>query len=192
MRSASAAIARSASPSLSSRSVDVARTIAIRSASLAVLINGNFNALKLLSTSRECAAMADGYTSTGKITPEWWINAIARGKAFRREYAHEDEWATWQRWYRGVWDKRILPSNVYFKLMRTLIPRIYYRNPSVSLTPSKPGIENMLLAKLLERADNKLIDVLGVKGQMKKAVQHGIMFGTGGLRLGYGAEFTPT
>ena len=37
--------------------------------------------------------------------------------------------------------KGILPSNVYFKMLRTLIPRVYYRNPSVSLTPKKPGLE---------------------------------------------------
>lgn len=134
----------------------------------------------------------DGYTSSGKPVPGYWIEAVAKGKTFRKVYAHEESWPTWRRWYRGEWRPDILPSNVYFKMMRTLIPRIYYRNPSVSITPSKPGIENMLLSKLLERADNKLIDVMGVKGQMKKAVQHGVMFGTGGLRLGFGAEHTPT
>ncbi len=136
--------------------------------------------------------MADGYTSTGKPVPEWWIGQVSRGKAFRSQYAHEPEWATWRRWYRGEWNPKILPSNVYFKTIRTLIPRIYYRNPSVSITPSKPGIENLLLCKLLERADNKLLEVMGFKEQMKRAVQHAVMFGTGGLRLGYGAEFTPT
>src|SRR5712671_5376202 len=126
--------------------------------------------------------MADGYTSSGKPVPEWWIAAVSKGKQFRKMYAHEESWATWRRWYRGEWDPRILPSNVYFKTMRTLIPRIYYRNPSVSLTPSKPGLENMLLAKIMERADNKLIDTMGLKQQMKRAVQHGVMFGTGMIR----------
>jgi hypothetical protein len=134
----------------------------------------------------------DGYTSAGKPIPQFWIEAVAKGKTFRRTYAHEESWPMWRRWYRGEWQPTILPSNVYFKMMRTLVPRIYYRNPSVSLTPSKPGVENMLLSKLLERADNKLIDVMGVKQQMKRAVQHAVMFGTGGLRLGFGAEFTPT
>jgi hypothetical protein len=136
--------------------------------------------------------MADGYTSGGKPIPEYWIGQVTKGKQFRSQYAHEPEWPTWRRWYRGEWNPRILPSNVYFKTMRTLIPRVYYRNPSVSLTPSKPGLENLLLCKLLERADNKLIDVMGLKEQMKHAVQHSCMFGTGFIRLGYGAEFTPT
>jgi hypothetical protein len=33
---------------------------------------------------------------------------------------------------------------------------------------------------------------MDTKSQMKRAVQNGVMFGTGALRLGYGAEFTPT
>lgn len=136
--------------------------------------------------------MADGYTSAGKPIPEWWIREIHKGKSFRRLYAHEDSWPQWRKWYRGEWSPSILPSNVYFKMMRTLIPRVYYRNPSVSITASIPGVENMLFAKIIERADNKLLDILGVKAQMKKAVQNGCMFGLGALRLGYGAEFTPT
>jgi hypothetical protein len=138
------------------------------------------------------ADRSDGYTDGGTIVPQWWINQVERGKAFRRDYAHEERWNDWRRWYRGQWRKGILPSNVYFKMLRTLIPRVYYRNPSVSITPTKPGIEYMLLAKLLERADNKLLDVMGVKEQMKRAVQLTTMFGTSAMRLGYGAEFTPT
>lgn len=134
----------------------------------------------------------DGYTSRGKLDVGYWIGEVQRGKKWRGEVANEASWTMWRRWYRGKWDADILPSNLYFKVMRTLIPRIYFRNPSVSLTPSKPGLENILLAKILERVDNKLINVLGVKDQMKAAVQNACMFGTGGLRLGYGAEYTPT
>lgn len=134
----------------------------------------------------------DGYTSSGKVVPEWWVREVNRGKAFRKDYAQEERWDDWRRWYRGRWRKGILPSNVYFKMIRTLVPRVYYRNPSVSITPKKPGFDQLLLAKLLERADNSLIDIMGVKQQMKRAVLWAIMFGTSGLRLGYGAEFTPT
>jgi hypothetical protein len=121
----------------------------------------------------------DGYTSSGRPIPQWWIGEINKGKKFRREWACEAQWDDWRRMYRGRWKPGILPSNIFFKMLRTMVPRIYYRNPSVSLTPSKPGFENMLLTKLIERADNKLIDLMDVKGQMKRAVQHGIMFGTG-------------
>jgi hypothetical protein len=134
----------------------------------------------------------DGYTRGGKIVPEWWIREINKGRSFRKTYAQEERWDDWRRWYRGQWRRGILPSNIYFKMLRTLVPRVYYRNPSVSITPKKPGFDQLLLAKLLERADNTLIDLMGVKKQMKRAVLWSTMFGTSGLRLGYGAEFTPT
>lgn len=136
--------------------------------------------------------MADGYTSGGTIVPEYWVREVHRGKQYRKSYAKEDRWIDWRRWYRGDWRKGILPSNVYFKMIRTLVPRVYFRNPSVSITAKKPGPEQQLLAKLIERVDNTLLDSMGIKGQMKKAVLWTTMFGTSGLKLGYGAEFTPT
>jgi hypothetical protein len=135
----------------------------------------------------------DGYTKgRGLIEVSWWDKQIASGKKFRETHAGESNWPMWRNWYRGKWQPGTLPSNIYFKIARTFIPRVYYRNPSVSITPSIPGIENMLMCKLVERADNKLITRMQVKQSMKRAVQHAFMFGTGGLRLGYGAEFTPT
>jgi len=137
--------------------------------------------------------MADGYTGgRGLVDIGWWDSAVKQGKEERKKYAKEDQWPMWRRWYRGEWSAGTLPSNVYFKIARTFIPRVYYRNPSVSITPSVPGVENMIWCKLMERADNKLLDVMHVKESMKRCVQHAFMFGTGGLRLGYGAEFTPT
>ena len=136
--------------------------------------------------------MPQGYKADGAVDVPWWIEQVTKGKSFRKIAAFEDRWPAWRRWGRGEWDKGILPSNVYFKMVRTLVPRTYFRNPSVSITQTKPGLEYMLLAKLLERVDNKLIDIMGVKEQMKRAVLNATMFGTGFIRRGYGAEFTPT
>jgi hypothetical protein len=136
--------------------------------------------------------MPQGWDSYGQPEEDWWIRQVQEGIAFRRKHAREPEWRKWRNWYRGEWPRGVLPTNVYFKMLRTLVPRVYYRNPSVSITPTLPGIEAMLLAKLLERSDNKLLDLMGVKGQMKRAVQLAIMFGTSVPMLGFGAQFTPT
>jgi hypothetical protein len=135
--------------------------------------------------------MPDGYKGN-KPDIAWWIGQIAKGKKFRKQYAHQDRWNDWRRWGRGEWRGGILPTNIYFKMVRTLVPRTYFRNPSVSISQTQPGMDEMMLAKLLERVDNKLLDVMKMKEQMKRAVLHGVMFGTGGLRRGYGAEFSPT
>ena len=142
-------------------------------------------------SSRVCE-MSQGWLPRGKPDPDWWIREIEKGLQFRKKYAREPEWPKWRKWYRGDWPNKILPTNIYFKMIRTIVPRVYYRNPSVSITPTLPGIEQMIFAKLLERADNKLLDLMGVKQQMKRAVQLAIQFGTSVPMLGYGAQFSPT
>ena len=135
--------------------------------------------------------MSNGYLN-GKPDISWWRTQIDAGIKFRQKYAHEKRWDAWRQYYRGNWKGGILPSNIFFKMMRTIVPRIYFRNPSVSITPAKPGIEHLLFAQLLERIDNKLIKRMKLKQQIKSIVQDAFMFGTGVGKLGYGAEFTPS
>lgn len=136
--------------------------------------------------------MAEGYHRNGKPDLEWWIAEVQKGIQFRKRMAYEERWSTWRSWYRGQFERGQLPSNIYFKAIRTMIPRVYFRNPSVSITATQPGLQYFLLAKLLERIDNKLIDHIGLKGQMKKTVLKASMFGTGIICRGFGAEYTPT
>jgi len=135
--------------------------------------------------------MAEGYIN-GKLDMAWWIKQITAGVEFRKKYSHEPKWQQWRDFYRGNWKDGVLPSNVYFKMLRTIVPRVYFRNPSISLTAAKPGIEHMLFAQLLERIDNKLIKRMKLKKQLKMMVQDAFMFGTAVGKLGYGAEFTPS
>lgn len=132
----------------------------------------------------------NGY-KTGKFDSEYWMEQWRLGIAFRKKYAQEAKWGQWRNYYRGNWASGVLPTNIYFKMIRTLVPRIYYRNPSVSIIPTKPGIENTLFAKMLESIDNKMIDIMGLKKQMKLAVQNAVMFGTGGCSLGFGSQYAP-
>ncbi|PCJ26710.1 MAG: hypothetical protein COA94_04755 [Rickettsiales bacterium] len=136
--------------------------------------------------------MSNGYNSNGSVDITWWLDQIQEGEKFRKKMAHEDMWETWRKYYRGEWNNDVQPSNIYFKMLRTTVPRIYFRDPVVSITPAKPGIENMLFAKILERIDNKLLRKMKIKRQMKRIVHDTFMFGTGFGKLGYGAEFSPS
>lgn len=136
--------------------------------------------------------MAEGYISSGQPDIAWWTSAIAQAKQFRKTHAYEDHWSRWRNWARGKFERGQLPANVYFKMVRSQIPRIYFRNPSISIGATKPGLEYFILSKLLERVDNKLLDHMGIKTQMKACVLNGVMFGTGIMSRGYGAEFTPS
>jgi len=133
-----------------------------------------------------------GYKGKNPEKPdvEWWNQQIRRGLAFRKEAAYEEKWNTWRRYYRNEFLPDILPSNIFFKMVRTIVPRIYFRNPSISVISTKPGIENMLFAKLVERVDNKILKQMKIKTQLKRQIQEAFMFGTGIGKLGFGSQFS--
>lgn len=133
----------------------------------------------------------DGYKN-GKPDITWWRRSIQEGIDWRKKYAYEAHWGRWRDYYRGKWPANTLPVNVFFRMLRTAVPRIYFRNPSISVYATKPGLEQQLFAQLIERIDNKLIRTMDVKGQMKRMIHNAFMFGTGAGKLGFGAQYTPT
>lgn len=133
----------------------------------------------------------EGYLRNKPVV-SWWVNQIHHGTKYREKMALESRWADWRKYYRGNWDAGILPKNLFFMMIRTVVPRIYFRNPSISLIPTKSGADNIAMAQILERVDNKLMRAMKVKQQMKRIAQNAFMFGTGVGKLGFGAEFTPT
>lgn len=139
-------------------------------------------------------AMTEGYIRD-KADASWWLQNIRQGIEHRNKVAMQQNWAEWRNFYRNNFSFGTHPHNVFFKMIRSMVPRIYFRNPSVSITPRKGqqgAIDYAILSQLLERLDNTLLDRIRLKHSMKRAIQDGIMFGTGVLKLGYGGEFTPT
>lgn len=122
----------------------------------------------------------------------YWMRAVSDGEDERRKMLQEERWDAWRAYYRGRWRPGVVPVNLFFRMARTIVPRIYFRNPSVSVVPTKPGLENMAFARILERVDNKMLKQMKVKQQMKKMVQHAFFFGNGFGKLGFGSQFAPT
>lgn len=133
----------------------------------------------------------DGYNGT-KVDVQWWMKQARLGLQYRKVAAYEERWNDWRSYYRGNWDGKVLPSNIFFKMIRTTVPRIYFRNPSVSITSRKGGMEGFVFSKLLERTDNKLIKTMRIKENMKRQIQNTWMFGTGVGKLGFGTLFHST
>ena len=98
----------------------------------------------------------------------------------------------WQAFYRGDYHESILPKNVVFMMLRMMTPRIYFRNPGISITPKKPGPEATAVAKVMERVSNQMMIHMGVKQESKKQVQNAFFTGTGIGKFGFGAEHSPT
>jgi len=119
----------------------------------------------------------------------WWLHQVRDGVKFRKKYAREEMWKSWRDAYRGNWKAGTLPSNLFFKMLRATVPRVYFRNPSVSITPAKPGMINWSLAKILERIDRTLIEEMRLKTTMKTAISRSFLMGTGIVKLGFGTEY---
>lgn len=128
----------------------------------------------------------------GKANATWWMEQIRKGIAYRRKYAMESEWSRWRSYYRGRWPKGTLPVNLFFRMVRTVVPRIYFRNPSISIQPGKPGREQAAFAKLIQRIDNKLMRTMRIKQQIKMITQQTWMFGSGVGKRGFGENFHPS
>ncbi len=69
------------------------------------------------------------------------------------------------------------------------VPRVYFRNPSISIVATKPGLEQMALSQLVERVDNKLIRTMRMKQSLKSMVQQAFLMGTAVGTLGFGSQY---
>ncbi len=122
-----------------------------------------------------------------KITPADWMNNIKLGKKFRKDYGGSDRWKLYSRYYRNDFEEGSVPLNMIFSMARSIVPRIYFRNPRVTVTPTQPGM--WWHAKVLERIDNWIIREINIKKQLKRIVLDAFLFGTGVVKLGFDSEF---
>ncbi len=135
--------------------------------------------------------MPDGYSGED-IDAGWWAEQIGAGIKYRARYTYENSWPTWRQYYRGEWAAGVMPKNVFFPMLRSVVPRVYFRNPQVSIRPAIPGYINMAFAQIMHRLMNKLIPQAKLKQQMKQVVHDTFLTGSGFIKLGYGALHTPS
>ena len=133
----------------------------------------------------------EGYISK-KPDSNWWLEQIKAGEEYREKKAETAKWDTYRSYYRGDWKSGVMPVNLFFTLIRTIVPRVYFRNPAVSISPGSPGFESMIFSKVLERVDNKVLRDIKAKKAMKRGIQDAFMFGTGVAKLGFGGIYNPT
>ena len=116
-----------------------------------------------------------------------WISRINAGLDFRKKYSSEKKWSTYRKYYRGQWADGLLPVNRIFSYGRSLIPRVYFRSPRVTVTPTRP--ELAWHARVVEELDNMLIQQMMLKATLKKASLIGYLCSVGPIKLGYDSEF---
>ena len=117
-----------------------------------------------------------------------WQTLIKAGETERDKKIYKNNHKLWLKWYESNFDDDIY-LNLVFPYVRSLIPRVYFRNPQVSVTPIYPGTEH--LAMVLEQVDNDLLERMNVKATFRKAVLEIPFKGTAIFKIGYGSEWLP-
>lgn len=116
-----------------------------------------------------------------------WMSEIRYGIEYRKRYSTRNQWDIYRRYYRGDWAPGIIPINKVFSYGRTLMPRVYFRAPRVTVTPTRPDM--IYHAKVVEAIDNLLIKEVMLKKTLKKAILDAYLCGVGFIKLGYDSEF---
>jgi len=116
-----------------------------------------------------------------------WMEQIRYGIRYRKEYSTFTQWDDHRKYYRGQWETGIIPINKIFSNGRTLVPKVYFRAPRVTVTATHPRL--VVFAKIVEALDNMLIQQVMLKGSLKMAALDSYLCGVGPIKLGYDSEF---
>jgi hypothetical protein len=119
----------------------------------------------------------------------WYKSAVLNGLRFQRKYAKSHMWQQYKAYYRHEFPDGTLPVNLVFSILRSIVPQVYFRNPSVVVTPTKPGLEYELHARLVQDLDRWMLLETGVKYQIKKLVNDSFLCGISSGFVGYDSEY---
>ena len=117
----------------------------------------------------------------------YWMSEIKGGLDYRKKYSTRDRWDDFRKYYRGQWAAGLIPVNKIFSFGRMLIPKVYFRAPRVTVTPTKPDM--IWHAKVVESIDNTLIRETFLKNTLKRSALDGYLCGVGPIKLGYDSQF---
>ena len=123
-----------------------------------------------------------------------WRNRIKDAKAYREQVSKDQAWERFQQEYKGKYDlgaigqnMTIIPINLVFAFVHTEIPRLYFRDPYITVNPK--GMGYVKSAKILEVVINYLIQELNVKNELFKCLLDTLLVGHGWLKYGYSGTF---
>lgn len=120
-----------------------------------------------------------------------WMEQINLGIKYKTKFSDCKQWPKWRSWYRNEFNEGIDDSyytvNRIFSFIKSAIPRVYFRTPSISVTARRP--EFAAHARVVETLDNWLVQETKLKNVMKSAILDAFLTGIGPIKLGYDSEF---
>ena len=122
-------------------------------------------------------------------TIDWYKQAVRNGLRFREKYAGSRDWPQYKSYYRHNFKDGVIPVNLVFSILRSIIPQTYFNDPKATVTATRPGIEYELHGRLVEDIDNWLIREVAVKQQIKRMIADAFLCGIANGFSGYDSQY---
>jgi len=119
-----------------------------------------------------------------------WKDRLRKAIKFQVKYGKPESWAIYEKRARCDWADKgdIIPVNLIHAFGKAIIPKVYARNPRITLRPNNPRIPWVKI-KAAETTVNWYIRKLNTKGEIKRMVSDNFHNGVGVCFFGYDGEF---
>ena len=121
-----------------------------------------------------------------------WEDRLKSGQEYMKDYARPDNWHLYRNYYRGEFPtgsagQRKYSTAIIFAILRSMIPRIYFTNPAITVTNEVPGY--YLASKIVQKIDNKMIRDSKLKYTLKEIIREAGLCGTIPILNGYDSAY---
>ena len=123
-----------------------------------------------------------------RITARQWMKRINRSLKFRDQVRDDQNWKRIHEEYKGKYRVNSgginsPPINLVYGYVHTAIPRIYFRDPHMTINPK--GSDSVLGARILEMSVGYIFRELNLKGEVRRMLLDAFLVGHGWFKYGY-------
>lgn len=139
--------------------------------------------------------MAENEKDPKRITARKWMGRIKQSLKYRDQIKSDQNWARILEEYKGKYrignsSIQSPPINLVYGYVHTAIPRIYFRDPYMSVNPK--GAESVKAARIVELVINYLFRELNLKNEVYRLLMDAFLYGHGWFKYGYIGVFGST
>lgn len=117
----------------------------------------------------------------------YWKSQIRRGISYQQKFGLSKKWKDYHDYYYGKYKTEVYAVNKVFSMLRSLVPRIYFRNPKLIVSPKRPELEER--AFVVQAVDNLLIKEMLMKETIKMIIQDAFFCNRGIAKIGYDTQY---
>ena len=125
--------------------------------------------------------------------PNFWLERARESQRFMREFGGSDDWMLYRNYYRGNFGSEYF-YNLFYIYIRSIMPSVYYRNPTVINTPMRqfgpdPDPVRIIGARVFDSIDAFLMKRMNFKDVIRDVIFDAICSSQGVVKIGYSSEY---